>query len=159
MADYTLSDALALTQTRILTLAQYALPTASGAWPYSTDRASFAQYFEFLLQGYDVTMNSSQSQQRWTWKADLRYKVGGWTEGADGQVQAAADLYIVSAAQTFVQWRGLNDPTVRGSPRVPFLDAANTTVHNARKTIENAALWLVFPWTLYYDTFFPRCGQ
>lgn len=163
MADVSLVEALALAQQRILTLAVYAIPTASGAYPYTDPKGTFAKYFELLPPTYRLErIGQGSGKQRYTVSTDLRFKVGLFTQSLRGQVQQAIWDYLFSAGQVFEVYRGLNDPNDLTSQRVPYLNMDLTIVATGKPqllTEETGQVWyLVFPWTLTFDTMFDRCG-
>lgn len=160
MADVTLADALSLTRDRALNLAMSAITTASGAYDYTTEHGGLSQYFEFLLGSWNVLRTGQGSnKQKWTFKADLRFKVGAFTENFDGQIQQqAAYLYAPTAAQMFEQYRGLNDPNDPYSQRVPYLNVDETFLSNGRLQMIGNDEYIIMPFVLVYDTMFARCG-
>ena len=163
MADVSLLEALQLAQSRILTLAVYAIPDASGAYPYTDAKGTFAQYFELLPPSYRLErIGQGSNKQRYTVSTELRFKVGLFAQGLRGQTQQAIWDYMFNAAQVFEQYRGLNDPNQFDSARVPYLNVDLTMVGTGKPqllTEETGQVWYIsFPWTLVFDTAFARCG-
>lgn len=157
--DVTLVDALILAQQRILTLAIYAIPDASGAYPYIDPKGSLAQFFEFPPPSYRLErIGQGANKQRYTVSVELRFKVGAFTQSFDGQVQQMIWMYLATAGQVFEQYRGLSDPNDLTSNRVPYLNPDLTIVANGRPQLGGDDWYILFPWTIVLDTAFPRCG-
>lgn len=165
MADFSLANALDQTHTNMLAIALLAVNDVSAAYDYASARANTANIFELLLNDYSEAL-PTQDTQKYTFSAELRLSVDAWLAGYDGQTQVrAAWQYLPTAAQYFVQHRGLNAPGAAGA-RPPFLDPANTHVTRGRVITQPAAdsagggkIVVSFTWQLVFNTRFIRCGQ
>lgn len=156
MPDKTLADALEDTRVNLLAVAQLAVEDVANAYSYALPQANTANYFQLLLNSYDEQM-PTQSTQVYTFGAELRLQVDVWLAGYDGQMQTrAAWEYLPTAAQYFVEHRGLNHPTTGQRP--PYLDPAMTHVGRGRVVAEANKVWVIFQWVFYYNTAFERCG-
>lgn len=157
MADYTLADALDQTRTNLLAIALLALDDVSAAYDYPSARSNTANIFELLLSDYSEQL-PTQDAQKYTFGAELRLRVDVWLADYDGQLyERAAWQYLPTAAQYFVQHRGLNASGATGQ-RPPWLDPANTHVTRGRVVAQDGHVWVIFGWQLVYNTMFARCG-
>lgn len=156
MADYTLADALEQTRKNLLAIARLAVSDVANAYDYAAARPNTANIFELLLNDYSEQL-PTQDTQRYVFGAELRLLVDAWLAGYDGQTQvSAAWQYLPTAAQYFVQHRGINDPATGQRP--VYLDPANTHVTRARVAAQDGKIVVIFTWQLVYDTGFGRCG-